>query len=207
MRGLRQYAKAVSFKDGLRFRRGQKCKILRRVRLCVLSHRHRINDRRVRVVWKHADDLDARIDFRVGFIDDAEWRLAASDQDQRRPHVFGREGKWAIYAQNKIAVSDRMPTLRWIALLAVTLRFNPTPARRGRIAAPPVSRGASSARRIWSRPPARAQRRRWQKAGSFARRWRAVSSASAPNPIPVRRTIPHAGPSWQDCGAAGPVQK
>src|SRR6476661_10019675 len=78
MRGLRQYAKAVSFKNGLCLRRGQKRKILGCVGLCVLGHRHRIDDRRMRVFRKHADDLDARIDLRVGLIDDAERRLAVS---------------------------------------------------------------------------------------------------------------------------------
>ncbi len=53
------------------------------------GQRRRIDDRRVAVGREGADDPDARVGGGVGPVDDAERRLAARDQGQRRAHVLG----------------------------------------------------------------------------------------------------------------------
>src|SRR5262245_9984041 len=57
------------------------------VRFCGESHG--IDDRRVRVIWEYADDLNVLIGVGIGLIDDADWRLAARDTQQGRTHVRG----------------------------------------------------------------------------------------------------------------------
>ena len=56
---------------------------------CRSRRRHRIGDRRIGAVRKHADDLHLRLDLGVGLVDDAERRLAARHEGERRAHVLG----------------------------------------------------------------------------------------------------------------------
>src|SRR5271165_6022137 len=55
----------------------------------ILRQCDRIDDRRVGVLWKHADNLYGRVCCRIGRIDDAERSLAARHEEKRGAHAFG----------------------------------------------------------------------------------------------------------------------
>ena len=51
--------------------------------------RHRVDDRRMRILRKRADDPDARFGRGVGLVDDAERRLAGRHELQRGANILG----------------------------------------------------------------------------------------------------------------------
>src|SRR5262245_48832089 len=51
--------------------------------------RYGVDNRRVAVFWKCADDFHARLSIRVGLVDDAKCGLAGRHQLQCRPNILG----------------------------------------------------------------------------------------------------------------------
>src|SRR6266568_3454696 len=73
--GLDQEGEAVALERGLRFSRAQEGEVAPDIRLRRDGRRHRIHDRRMRVLGEPADDLHVRFDPGVSLVDDAQWRL------------------------------------------------------------------------------------------------------------------------------------
>src|SRR6516162_10326655 len=83
-----QKCEAVLLKDCLGSRRTQVGQIALRLGLRGYGRSDRVDNRRVGVVWKRANDLDAWVDLGVRRIDDAKRRFATRHQGERRAHVF-----------------------------------------------------------------------------------------------------------------------
>src|ERR1700733_11949261 len=86
--GLRQHTKAVSLEYGCRFRRGQESQIFRRLQFCILGHRHRVDDRWVRVFGEYAYNLHTWVDFCISFINDPKRCPTTGDKDESGAHVL-----------------------------------------------------------------------------------------------------------------------
>src|SRR5262245_17238236 len=85
-----QEAKAVLFEDHLGGRRAQEAKILIHCGvLCPGGCGHRISDRRIRIVGKHADCLYLGFNLCVGLVNNSNRCFAAGDESKRCPHIFG----------------------------------------------------------------------------------------------------------------------
>src|SRR6516164_2114904 len=83
-----QKCEAVFLKDCLGIRRTQVGQIALRLGLCSCGRGDRVYDRRVGVVWKRANNLDAWVNLGVRRIDDAKRRFATRHQGERCAHVF-----------------------------------------------------------------------------------------------------------------------